>query len=274
MSDDPYEASRRIILSFGDIANALKRDRFSSSNESVMYTGTLMKLWQHGLSSLKLCEEPFNERFPHQRDYASPSVIGRAVIESAGLFKYLFFSDISDDERQFILDYTEMRGVMVQTKYEPSSPELRDKYLDKCRRVEELKTDLQSHARYQALNRDQRKNFRKGRYEPFTKSSLPEKLGFGPRAARYYSYLSDYTHNGYVAALQVSQPDKAQMMARASLQPIALAFSYLISAFYSQLPEVRGIVDSDEALKTAVYNFTIWGNESVLPSTSDEPLEE
>jgi hypothetical protein len=150
MTDDPIELSRIMILHFGSIADAAKGWKPESGSEYTLFTGTLMKLWWHGLSALKIYDQPFAENFPEHRDFASIQVIARAALESAGVFKYIFAS-IQTDDRRFLLDYMELCGLMLRSSFTAEGEENIEKQRKEKERVEELKRTLPTQKLYGEL---------------------------------------------------------------------------------------------------------------------------
>lgn len=72
----------------------------------------------------------------------------------------------------------------------------------------------------------------------------------------YYPYLSDYVHNGYIAALQTSQPQKSQERAEAALIPIAETLALITKLLTKHIVETRAFLDQNRELKTAVDVYT------------------
>lgn len=260
MDDDLHELSRTVILRFGDAVHDLGEVKFTSKNESAMFIGSLRKLWKHGLSALKLCEEPITEREPDLRDYASIAVIARAALESAGVFKHLFYSGLEEDKKRFTLAYMEMRSLTIQTLLDPIGEAEKAKQAESQARIDTLKAEFPKYDSFRRLKGDDRRSALKGRWEPFTKSSLPRILGFGPKAQHYYKFLSDYTHNGYLASLQVSQPEEARKLARSGLIPIALTQSLMLKTLSEHAPEVKAFIKADSELEKATGLYISFGD--------------
>ena len=261
MTDDPQELSRILIERFGDIFEALKGTKFGPEpkSEYTLFVGTLMKLWQHGLSALKICEQPYSQEFPEHRDYGSISVIARAALESAGTFKYAFFS-VSTVDKPFLLDYMEMCGLMIRTNFEATTSEHISRLASERERIEELKHTLPKYDLYAHLSARQQRAVLEGRWKPFNKNEIPEILGFGPKSSQsIYPYLSDYTHNGYLAALQISQPNDSKHLAEGALIPISVALAFTAQTLYENFEAVRGYIDSNPDVQQAVSVFVRHG---------------
>jgi hypothetical protein len=93
----------------------------------------------------------------------------------------------------------------------------------------------------------------KGLWKPFDKSELPEILGMGEKSKQTtYPYLSGYVHNGYVASLQVSQPQESQKMAEVSLAPVAMSLALTAQTLSEQFTEVHRYLESNPDVKQAV----------------------
>lgn len=252
MTDDPAELSRIMILRFGSIADEAKGWKAESGNEYTLFTGTLMKLWWHGLSALKIYEQPFTEDFPEHRDFASIQVIARAALESAGVFKYVF-SAIHVDDKRFLLDYLELCGLMLRSGFNVEGEGNVKKQQSERERVQELQSVLPTHKLYGELPAKDQQRVLHGTWKPFDKSELSEILGMGEKGRQItYPYLSDYVHNGYVASLQISQPQESRKMAEASLMPIAMSLALTAQTLSELLVGVRRYLESNPDVRQAV----------------------
>lgn len=259
MTDNPHELSRILITRFDNVIDGAKGWKPGSRNESPLFIGTLMKLWQHGLSALALCEQPYSNKSPEHRDYASLSVIARASLESAGIFKYIFYV-IHPDDKWFLLDYMEMCGLMIRATFEVASDDNAAKLEFERRRIEELQTILPTHKLYGELPDNEQKRVLRGTWKPFNKSELPEILGLGPKSVQTtYSFLSDYVHNGYLATLQITQPEGSLRLAQAALVPVSVSLAFTAQTLSETFEGVRSYTESDPDFQQAVEVFVRFG---------------
>ena len=142
-------------------------------------------------------------------DHSSIAAIGRAALENAIVFGFIFgHADLEVSRfRDMAWRYA---GLMDRQNRPALSHEARAKQLDELPEIHGLLAQLRSHSEWKALSAGQQKAITV-RAEWKMGWKLPELVRYaGLSEAHYrtmYGYLSDYSHTSYAAALQVGQAD-------------------------------------------------------------------
>lgn len=168
------------------------------------------KLFQHLISmqTLAACATVEREGFPTVFfvDHASVKVVARAALETYLVFFYLYGnSDRSLCE--FRHKTWRLGGLADRQQFHPSTSQAREVLAREKKKLEELKSKIETSPQIRSYTNKQRKKLLEGEWR--IKSSwadLGSNAGFHEKYFKnIYGYLCGYSHSSYLSALQVGQ---------------------------------------------------------------------
>ena len=258
MSNSDFDDCANVIEPFIDAFNTIYM-KFAEPNEGIFFTGSIRKLWMYGQSALKLAREPCLPN-GEQYDFNSIQVISRAVLETAGVFKYIWI-DSEDKKRKFLLHYHKMCGLIGRAKVANLNIGNfgKDKLASEQIKIEEMKYLLPTFDFYvNELSSDQQKLVFEGKWKMIKKSDLPNVLGFmGSAGQVIYSHQSDFAHNGFISLMQSTQAQdqKSKELADSALIPIAICYSVLFEELSEIYPSLKDYINRNQEFHQAINLF-------------------
>ena len=148
---------------------------------------------------------------PHEfRDHGSLTILIRAVLENYIVFAYLF-GDANMEVCHFRHMCWRYGGLLDRQKLMAITQRARDIQAADKIQSDKLLESIKMHAGFEALSDGARKAIFKGKWDGGQQwRELAVVAGLSPSYFRtVYSYLCDYSHSSYAAALQVGQADSA-----------------------------------------------------------------
>ena len=193
-------------------------------------------------------------------DHGSVNVIARAVVENYIVFAHVFAE--ADEEtsrhRHMVWRYC---GLKDRQKRTAITQEGRMTLALERQQIEGLLKEIKAHPIFRAQSNGRQKRIEKGDWSGGRQwSELAVESGLNSRYFQnVYSYLCDYSHSSYAAALQVGQAkteDVQADMARGILGVLNLSMARFI-AIYANLfdPAGKTLESSDAREIAARWNF-------------------
>lgn len=273
---DNLETNRRVVLEFceilGDMTHQLHLDKIVAESWEYYFETLIQKIIFHCQSVCELSEGRSlkSSRFGSVisiLDYPSIFILSRAAIEAFLTLEYIYFSDVSEEERLFRFKLWQVSGILSRQGYNMSIDlGLEEKQKREKEIIDSLMTEIKKDPEYEKLNGWQKKNLEKfgvpriNSWNDLIKESKLKTEIFG----NMYKLFSNYAHSEYLSVLQIRQsnlsmdnPNAINNVVTALntiKQVLCLSIETLVHHYYS----ARSIfTDLSTAQQMAV---TVWSN--------------
>ena len=194
-------------------------------------------------------------------DHGSITVLARAVLENFIVFAHVF--GCPDMETCRFLHMTwKFGGLMDRQKRLPITDVGRLTLASERPQVDQLLKSIKEHELYMAFPNGKQKAMVKGDWSGGRKwHELAVDVGFNERYFKnIYSYLCDYSHTSYAAALQVGQADTLEAQASMSSSMLGIlvySMARFISIYAELFDSAKEILSQSPANSVAKkWNFT------------------
>lgn len=194
-------------------------------------------------------------------DHGSVTVLARAVVENFIVFAHVFGS--RDMETCRFLHMTwKFGGLMDRQKRQPISDDGRLTLASERPLVDGLLKSIKEHEIFKAFPNGKQKAIVKGDWSAGRKwHELAVDVGFNERYFKnIYSYLCDYSHTSYAAALQVGQADTLEAQAGMSSSMLGIlvySMARFIAIYADLFDSAKEILNQSAARNVASkWNFS------------------
>jgi hypothetical protein len=209
--------------------------------------GFSRKLCFHASSALKLAEgtEIKGISFSGKTyDFSSVVVLVRSALECYASLHYYFFEAVTPEEKDFRFVLSAYNGLSSRKEIDPLSDNATEQLQRDTIELQNLWNEIQKFARFQNMKARQKNLVERGKL--FTnKTEMIDLTNYSEKTRKiFYSYLSDFTHSGYISLLQIEQNDtlgKQKSMLEIGLAHLAIIMSLTIfdlAKKYSQVQEL------------------------------------
>jgi len=210
---DSIASLRDLINAHGDVIEELAISKRKVLSWQVYFETLIHKLRFSSLSICKLSEGILIESHKHQIkvemiDYPSICILTRAVLENYLTLDYIFYNNLSIEEKLFRFKLWEVSGLLSRQNFNTHSNEdFENQKESEKAQIEAIKAELSKMPEYSTLKKQQLDNLNKfglPRIESWNKLILSSNLKndfFGPA----YSLLSNYAHSEFISIIQFKQ---------------------------------------------------------------------
>ena len=246
--------AKLIIKSFAKVIDQMTGKPFDKPEQKEIFTGLVAKIDAESrgalcLTTVNLYEEEGFDFISH----APILILARSVIEAVGQLTFMFLENHSEEEKSYNFAVYVMNGLIVRQGFPADTSEEKKKIAHEALEIEAIKLELCGNPVFILKSPEHQKIILKGKSEFFKKNELPKRIGFGEKMIKStYPFLSDYSHSGYLALLQVGNPDKTGRMVRGSLNYIAQTQALLLSLLSSKETAIQIYLDSELELSKAI----------------------
>jgi len=184
-------------------------------------------------------------------DHGSITVLARAVVENVIVFAHVF-GDPDLEASRFNHMAWKFGGVMDRQKRQAITEAARQTQEQERPHAEALLAEIKGHRSFQAFSKGKQKKIAQGGWSGGRQwQELAVDAGFNQRYFRtVYSYLCDYSHASYAAAMQVGQADTLEVqseMSRSIIGVMDLCMARFIAPYAELFESAKEILEGSEA---------------------------
>jgi hypothetical protein len=181
-------------------------------------------------------------------DFASVTVITRAILETYLTLFEVFFKPTSDDEFEFRHAIWKLSGFIIRENYVPHDPGLQSQFASAQKEIQDLKVRIQKTAFYASMRAREQKEALKGKRKRDW-PSVAKSAGFGEQTLRrMYAYYSGYVHADGLSGSQIVTARTAQEQIyyiEINIRTIMIVLSKLIIEYARKFTEAKIVCDKN-----------------------------
>lgn len=179
-------------------------------------------------------------------DFSSIVVLTRSALECYSSLHYYFFEPITPEENEFRFILSAYNGLSSRKNVEPLSNEAAAQLKRDTLELQNLWNQIQKIAIFQSMPAGQQGQVEKGKF--FTnKTGMIALTNYSEKTKKIlYSYLSDFTHTGYISLLQIEQNDtieKQKRMMETGLIHLGIIMALAIFDLAKKYSQVQALLD-------------------------------